>query len=118
MFRSGFFADIVEQRTRLLVLPRLDFTSLQVDPTTYVTAEYRHVTSDLVLTLSLLPTAKGRRKRRLTISILIELQAQPDRIMLLQSRPETVWAAREHAPIATAAPRASDHVLARFRKAL
>jgi pyruvate, water dikinase len=41
-----------------------------------------------------------------------------DRIMLLQSRPETVWAAREHAPIATAAPRASDHVLARFRKAL
>jgi hypothetical protein len=38
--------------------------------------------------------------------------------MLLQSRPETVWAAREHAPIATAAPRASDHVLARFRKAL
>jgi pyruvate,water dikinase len=41
-----------------------------------------------------------------------------DRVMLLQSRPETVWAAREHAPIAIAAPRASDHVLARFRKAL
>ena len=41
-----------------------------------------------------------------------------DRIMLLQSRPETVWAAREQVPIATPAPRASDHVLARFRKAL
>jgi pyruvate, water dikinase len=41
-----------------------------------------------------------------------------DRIMLLQSRPETVWAAREQAPIATPAPRALDHVLARFRKAL
>jgi pyruvate,water dikinase len=41
-----------------------------------------------------------------------------DRIMLLQSRPETVWAARERAPIARPLPRASDHVLARFRKAL
>ena len=40
-----------------------------------------------------------------------------DRIVLLQSRPETVWAARERAPVATAAPRAVDHVLARFRKA-
>jgi hypothetical protein len=66
------------------MLPRLDFTALQVDPTTYVTAEYRHVTSDLVLTLTLLPTGKGRRRRRLTVSILIELQAQPDRIMLLR----------------------------------
>jgi pyruvate,water dikinase len=41
-----------------------------------------------------------------------------DRIVLLQSRPETVWAARDRAPIATPKPRASDHVLARFRKAL
>jgi len=41
-----------------------------------------------------------------------------DRIVLLQSRPETVWAARERAPIATPQPRAADHVLARFRKAL
>ena len=47
------------------------------------------------------------------------LHADPaDRIVLLQSRPETVWAARDLAPIATPTPRASDHVLARFRKAL
>ena len=41
-----------------------------------------------------------------------------DRIVLLQSRPETVWAARERLPVATPKPRASDHVLARFRRAL
>ena len=41
-----------------------------------------------------------------------------DRIVLLQSRPETVWAARERLPVATPKPRASDHVLARFGKAL
>jgi pyruvate,water dikinase len=41
-----------------------------------------------------------------------------DRIMLLQSRPETVWAARDQVPIATPKPRAADHVLARFGKAL
>jgi pyruvate,water dikinase len=39
------------------------------------------------------------------------------RIVLLQSRPETVWAARERAPVATPQPRAVDHVLARFRQA-
>src|SRR5205823_590336 len=66
------------------MLPRLDFTALQVDPTTYVTAEYRHVSSDLVLTLTLLPAGRGGRKRRLTLSILIELQAQPDRFMMLR----------------------------------
>ena len=41
-----------------------------------------------------------------------------DRIVLLQSRPETVWAARERPPVATPKPRASDHVLARFKTAL
>jgi phosphoenolpyruvate synthase/pyruvate phosphate dikinase len=47
------------------------------------------------------------------------LHADPaDRIVLLQTRPETVWAARARSPIATPKPRASDHVLARFRKAL
>jgi hypothetical protein len=66
------------------VLPRLDFRALRVDPTTYVTAEYRHVSSDLVLALPLLPSGKGRHKKRLTLSILIELQMQPDRLMLLR----------------------------------
>jgi pyruvate, water dikinase len=41
-----------------------------------------------------------------------------DRIRLLQSRPETVWAAREHPPVATPRPRASDHVLAWLEKPL
>ena len=39
-----------------------------------------------------------------------------DRIVLLQSRPETVWAARARSPVATPKPRASDHVLALFGK--
>ena len=41
-----------------------------------------------------------------------------DRFVLLQSRPETVWAARDRAPIASPQAKASDHVLARFRRAL
>ena len=41
-----------------------------------------------------------------------------DRIMLLQSLPETVWAARERAPVATPKPRASDHILAWLEKPL
>jgi pyruvate, water dikinase len=41
-----------------------------------------------------------------------------DRIRLLQSRPETVWAARERPPVATQKPRASDHVLAWLEKPL
>jgi pyruvate, water dikinase len=41
-----------------------------------------------------------------------------DRIVLLQSRPETVWAARERGPVASPKPRASDHVLSRLGKPL
>ena len=40
--------------------------------------------------------------------------AAAERIVLLQSRPETVWAAREAAPVATPKPRAADHVLSRL----
>src|ERR1700730_2086676 len=69
---------------RTAVLPRLDFRALQVDPTTYVTTEYRHVSTDLVLTLPLRPAGQGRSRKRLTLSILIELQSQPDRLMLLR----------------------------------
>jgi pyruvate, water dikinase len=47
------------------------------------------------------------------------LHGEPaDRIVLLQSRPETVWAARSQAPVATPKARASDHVLNRFLKPL
>ncbi len=41
-----------------------------------------------------------------------------DRIVLLQSRPETVWAARDRAPVASPKPRASDHILSRLGKPL
>jgi pyruvate,water dikinase len=48
-----------------------------------------------------------------------ELHGDPaDRIRLLQSRPETVWAARSPDPVATPKPRASDHVLAWLEKPL
>jgi pyruvate,water dikinase len=40
------------------------------------------------------------------------------RVVLLQSRPETVWAAREVAPAGAPKPRAADHVLALFGKPL
>jgi hypothetical protein len=66
------------------LVSRIDFRGMQIDPTTYVTAEYRHVSSDLVLTVTLLPSAKHKRKKRLTLTILIELQQQPDRLMLLR----------------------------------
>jgi pyruvate,water dikinase len=42
----------------------------------------------------------------------------PERIVLLQSRPETVWATRTAAPAGTPKPRAADHVLALFGKPL
>jgi pyruvate, water dikinase len=41
-----------------------------------------------------------------------------DRVVLLQSRPETVWAAREQAPAGAPRPRPADHVLALFGKPL
>jgi pyruvate,water dikinase len=40
------------------------------------------------------------------------------RIVLLQSRPETVWAARDPKPAGSPRPRAADHVLALFGKPL
>jgi pyruvate, water dikinase len=39
-----------------------------------------------------------------------------ERIVLLQSRPETVWAARAAAPVAAPKPRPADHVLSHFGK--
>ena len=41
-----------------------------------------------------------------------------ERVVLLQSRPETVWAARSAAPVAAPKPRAADHVLGLFGKPL
>jgi pyruvate, water dikinase len=47
-----------------------------------------------------------------------ETASAADRIVLLQSRPETVWAAREQAPAGAPKPRPADHVLALFGKPL
>jgi predicted transposase YdaD len=62
---------------------RIDFNALTVDPTTYVTADYRHVSSDLVLTAPLRPV-RGKRRRRLSLTILLEHQSEPDRLMILR----------------------------------
>ncbi len=45
-------------------------------------------------------------------------QAPDARVVLLQSRPETVWAARDARPAGAPRPRAADHVLALFGKPL
>jgi pyruvate,water dikinase len=42
----------------------------------------------------------------------------PEEFVLLQSRPETVWAARERTPAGAPKPRPADHVLALFGKPL
>jgi Putative transposase, YhgA-like len=64
-------------------LPRLDFGRMTVDPTTYVSADFRHVSSDIVLQIPFRST-KGRGKRWLTLTILIEHQSQPDRLITLR----------------------------------
>jgi len=54
----------------------IDYDRLEVDPTTYVQRDYRHLESDVVLRGPL-----RRRKRGLLIYILIEHQSEPDRLM-------------------------------------
>jgi predicted transposase YdaD len=62
-------------------LDRLDFARLSVEPTTYVASDYRHLTSDLVLTI---PLRLGGRRRTLTLYVLIEHQSEPDALMVLR----------------------------------
>jgi hypothetical protein len=54
----------------------IDYDHLQVDPTTYVQRDYRHLESDVVLRGPLL-----RRKPGVLNYILIEHQSEPDRLM-------------------------------------
>jgi hypothetical protein len=63
---------------------RIDLKRLVVDPTTYVSADFRHVASDLVLTAPLRPAKKGKRRRALWLTILLEHQSKPDRLMVLR----------------------------------
>ena len=54
----------------------IDFDRLQLDPTTYVQRDYRHLESDVVLRG---PLRSGRQT--LLIYLLIEHQSEPDRLM-------------------------------------
>jgi hypothetical protein len=62
-------------------LDRLDFARMKVERTTYVTADYRHLTSDFVVTI---PLRRGRHERTVTLYVLIEHQSEPDALMVLR----------------------------------
>src|SRR5437763_1069545 len=62
------------------LLGRMLLDDMQVDPTSYVSADYRHVVSDLVLSVPLRPRKGGRARRRLLLTILLEHQSNPDRL--------------------------------------
>jgi predicted transposase YdaD len=63
------------------LLGRLDFAHMRVDPTSYIAADYRHLSSDLVLQV---PFRTGKGRRTLTLYILIEHQSEPDPLMRLR----------------------------------
>lgn len=54
----------------------IDYEDLQLDPTTYVQRDYRHVESDVVWRGPL-----RHRKQNIVVYILIEHQSEPDRLM-------------------------------------
>jgi hypothetical protein len=60
----------------------LDFVRLAFDPTSYVASDYRHVETDLVLTVPF--RGRGRSRRPAVLYILIEHQSEPDPLMLLR----------------------------------
>ncbi len=62
-------------------LDRLDFGRMKVERTTFVAADYRHLTSDLVVTI---PLRRGRGQGTLTLYVLIEHQSEPDALMILR----------------------------------
>ena len=54
---------------------------MKVERTTYVAADYRHLTSDLVVTI---PLRRRGRRDTVTLYILIEHQSEPDALMILR----------------------------------
>jgi len=62
---------------------RIDFNRLKIEETTYVTADYRNICSDLVLKSTYRTRLDGRR-RILTLYILIEHQSEPAVLMVLR----------------------------------
>src|SRR4051794_37642016 len=65
------------------LLDRLDLKRMTVDPTSHVAADYRHAASDLVLSVPW-RGGRSRKKRPLWITILVEHQSDPDRLMMLR----------------------------------
>src|SRR5262245_9407173 len=61
------------------LVDKLDYSSLTVDPTSYVASDYRHVESDLVLKVPFLHPERSTRAK-ITLYILIEHQSEPDRL--------------------------------------
>jgi predicted transposase YdaD len=62
-------------------LERLEFARMKVERTTFVAADYRHLTSDLVVTI---PLRRRGRQGPLTLYVLIEHQSEPDALMILR----------------------------------
>lgn len=65
------------------LLSQLRLEKMVVDPTTYVTADYRHAISDVVVSVPWHKSA-GRRRKPLWLTILIEHQSEPDRLIALR----------------------------------
>jgi hypothetical protein len=66
------------------VVEWIDFTHLTRTATTFVKRDYRHIESDLVLRAPLRRQPGDRRRRTITIYILIEHQTEPDRLITLR----------------------------------
>ena len=60
---------------------QLETERLEVDPTTYIVADYRHLASDLVLHVPM-RTGRGRQSQKISLYILIEHQSMPDEWMI------------------------------------
>ncbi len=62
----------------------MGFDRLRVEKTTYVAEDFRHLESDVVVTVPFRPAQAGGRGRRLLLYILIEHQTEPDELMLFR----------------------------------
>jgi hypothetical protein len=70
--------------THTELLSDLVVERMTVDPTSYVAADYRHLASDVVLRVPLRRRGGGPPGRGVIVSVLIELQSEPDPLMPLR----------------------------------
>ncbi len=61
----------------------LDFSRMKIDPTSYVAGDFRHVESDLVVTIPF-RRSRGRPRRPVILYVLIEHQSEPDSLMIFR----------------------------------